>query len=725
MATLRFDGGQNCLHHAIQSGCYAIVLHLTHGSEPWMLSLINEPDDMGYTPLKIAIEAGHDLPFLVDALLTAGVHDDRVEALVQAAARGHLQATAQLISAGANPSIALARAVQHHMQVAPQAMSVKVLRAFGADMSMALDVAVEHGWLQAIRILPLLGAQSSAALIAAALRNDSAATETLIKGGADVPQALTRLAKDGMNDAVAYLMAQQSKHCRPFGYDSYSMLQLANSGEIAAMQVLAPHMIEGAHYCRGLAERGNVEALRVLIDAGRVNPNDLISIVRESDLKAARTLIQAGVSTQEVLRELGPSGVHREISPERYKKIRLLHAAGADTSLLAARDTVIVLDELARRRALFANLSADEKNAHLLRVALNGNVPDAALLLELGADPSVALKELNADWDVGARYVLIKAGMDTRSVLLDLVRAGDMDTARALVLTHGVSTDILIQLVRGGDMQTARAFIPALTDGSDELIEAATANDQELASQLLALGADGPRALLRLLAGCRHEAAGRLIAWNIDLDVTLMLAYRHREHIFGHFDPTVPHLLMLMGADLANALRQAQGYGEIGAAKRLLSDHPALGRDALLRLSEGTPDFAKRAALQFLLVADVDVNGVIELLAHDRQHLENLARLKTLIALGLPTAEPLMDLTRAHHRNTAMNVIDAGGDLASAMNRLIQNAAQHTQGGDREAARLEQDAANQLAIAVATLAPAWAREFDQGRAGSQVVISPK
>jgi ankyrin repeat protein len=724
MMALRFERGQNCLHQAIKSGQHSIALYLAQCSEPWMPALIDEPDDLGHTPLNIAIDAAQDLADLVDALLTAGARDNPSEALAHAACNGHTETNTRLIAAGANPSIALALAVHQPKSVDHHAQAVRLLRALGADVDAALEVAVARGWPHAIRTLAWLGAHSTDALVVAARNHDRAALENLIMGGADVTSALMRLARDAMGTAAEFLMAEQGRLCRAFGYDRHAVLRLANSGDIAAMRILTPHLSGGAFYCRGLAESGNVDAIRVLSEAGLLSPADLVSTVREGDLKAARTLIQAGVSTAEILRELRHASAGRELTSDTYKKIRLLHAAGADTSTLPIRRTATVSDDLNNRRAAFASLSADDKNLQLLWAAINGNVPDVALLLELGANPAVALKELNADWDVGTRYTLIKAGMDGPRVLLDLVRAGDMETARALVLTHGVSTEAILQLIRNGERETARAFIPDLTDGSDELIDAALSDDRTLALELVALGANGPMALLRSLAAQRNEAAGRLIEWDIDLDVTLMLAFRHREEIFGSFDPTIPITLRLLGAQLDNALRHAQARGEAEAARRLITDHPHVGRDALLRLSEGAPDAVKRATLQFLLAAGVNAHDVITSLAHDQQHLGNLARLRALVSLGLPTAGSLMELGGMHHRNTAANVINAGGDIASALNQLVQKAANFTRNGDTGAARVAQDAANDLAVALAGLAPAWATEFNPMPAGGQVVILP-
>ena len=73
---LRFASGQNCLHIAIQSGCWAIALQLAKRADDWVHDLVNQRDSYAHTPLTLLVEADTEHPELVDALINAGTHYD-------------------------------------------------------------------------------------------------------------------------------------------------------------------------------------------------------------------------------------------------------------------------------------------------------------------------------------------------------------------------------------------------------------------------------------------------------------------------------------------------------------------------------------------------------------------------------------------------------------------------------------------------------------------------
>lgn len=683
----RHENGQNCLHIAITSGSYSIASNLAQFANEFDVDLINVEDQFGYTPIMYAAESPIDNPELVDTLIKNGAHAGLPRAVKSAAERGHTEITRRLVASmpREEASKALAEVLQHdENQSDPNA--AKLLISLGVDATVALEYAGTKYWLDAAKALVLLGAKGSDALVLMATQSPAARNATvarsvttsgrraLIQTGSDVATALTTLAKRPKNElnslglsrliATDELVSKQTGDTKPSSATA-ALLRLADSGDIAAMLVLAEQMDSGQLGCDELAKSGNVDALRALASAGLVTlQRTLERAAHTRNFAAAKTLINTGMSTSTLLHDMWSNSQRRK-DPDRFEAIKLLIAAGADASALPNGLSA----EIELRKEKISDLSPTEKNVALLSAAINGDTTEAAMLLEREADIADALKQLSGADDLNGLRTLIKAGKAAPATLIDRVLAGDMDGARALTRALDVSTEALIHLIKNGESALARRFIPDLTNGREALVEAAQRNDGHLARTLIDLGADGPGALLSLLETKYREEAARLAAWGVNIHKTMALAVSN-DSVIDERD------LITMGADLSIALMHAIEADDSQAAEKLLraGGVPA-GQKALLALAadDTVPAAVKRARVATLVGMQVDTDGLLEQFISDKK----IPQLQALIDLGVPTDRLLMDLGKQGNRIDARTLIMAGADIATAMATLLHDREQN------------------------------------------------
>lgn len=686
MAARRYDHGQNCLHVAIKAGSNDIASKLAAYAYEHNIDLINVPDDAGDMPIMVAAKCPTDAPKLIDTLIKHGATRGLSEALAFAAEAGHTEATRHLIhDSDADASEALAQILRRHNN-AFGLKAAQFLISLGGDVTQALDHATDMSWLSIAQKMIFLGANASNVLastatlhtitpetVAVNLNTAIAKLKVLLLAGADVTTALVSLAKKPRSEAnsraISLLIMSEQKMIELHAADKppsdrAALARLAKSRDIPALRVLSECVAPENLGCHELANRGDVDALKVLIETHRLAPQDLLmNVALAHRFGAAKTLIRTGMQTANLLNDLlkqsGPSTL-----PETMKVIALLVAAGADPSMLPKETR----DELSHRQIAISTLSSHKKDAALLAAAISRNIADAAILLDHGASGVSALKSLiNARHPEGIR-TLIDAGAVTPDMLIERIKAGDMAVAQLLSQEKQVATQALINLIEKGDHETARAFIPELTDGKDALIQAVQANDKDLAHALIAMHADMHEALRALLAMKEIEAASRLVAAGADIHTTLMHAYRLDDI------PAQVNLLRL-GANVALAATQALELGEAETAYRIFTQNSPLDQEHIIAHlidSDMRPNAAHANLLTSLLETEIHTDRILEKLANDN----DIVRLRALVAAGAPTVELLIDLCQQGNRSAVQALIEAGADAAEAMAQLQEDKAQ-------------------------------------------------
>ncbi|CAM4171575.1 hypothetical protein BOTU111921_15205 [Bordetella tumbae] len=681
------EKGQNYLHIAIISGSYSIALNLTQFAYQWDVDLINTKDQFGYTPIMYAAESQADHPQLVDMLIDLGAYVGLPEALKSAAKNGHTETAKRLITGVGGDAPKVLAQVLHHDQDGSGMKAAKFLISLGMNPTSALEYAGENHWFDAADALLVLGAKGSEALVlivtrqpltrgaitSSAMHKISTKVRTLVQAGSDVAAALTDLAKKPKNQsntlAVAMLIRAEEKarelgHCEGPSCSTVALLRLAESGDIAAILVLSEAMDFQHQGYDELVKNSYVDALKALISARRVNPNEMLRrAAHAGDVASTKALVNTGMPTSALPRDMIIQSQPWEHSAT-LKTIKLLVTAGASTSTVPDE----LLTEINRRKQEISDLSPSEKNTALLAAAKERNTTEVAMLLERGAEIAAALKHLSDADDLDGIRTLINAGMSAPTALIDLVRAGEMDVAQSLIRAKDVSAEALIQLIRNKELTLARAFIPALTNGREALVQAAQDTDDNLVSALVRLGAAGPEALLWLLQMKSREQAVRLISSGVDIHTALMLAIRSGSY-------AAQKDLITMGADLSLALTRAVECEDMATAQQiLLWDDLEAGPKTLLDLieDETVPDDIRNAKLKVLLQMGIDTDSVLERVIENGTP----TQLKNLIALGAPTANVLADLGKKGNRRDAQMLIGAGADVATAIETLLQSNEQ-------------------------------------------------
>lgn len=717
-----FDNGQNCLHAAIKLGSLSIALYLAQTSHALPRDLINSRDSTGHTPLMYAIGTPTDNVELVDALINAGASDDRGHMLMYAAAKGHTKTAERLIAAGAAASDALRMVIQDNcMSDVTKAGAVKLLRSLGADASDALKMAITKNrmpetkavrapewtgpwsWtappsamdytaadddLRALRTLSLLGAKGSDALTSAVIGDKTGLSKRLILGGADVTTALINLVKDARDNAdqlarkLLFIEKDtQRKHAVPSGrMMTVLMLSLAQSKKTSAMIALSKAVDVRTLVWDELLKHESIDAARAVISSLKKPEKIVNDYALERDLSTTTKFLNAGVKMF-----TSPGACHywgHRTYKDRLPEVKLLIAAGVPWSALPKEHTSLSTGDAQRQLILnkqtknrIQSSPPGKRMELLLSAAEREDVVDVALVLDKGVDRIAALQKLSQDRNLRGIRTLIKGGMSATEAFIDRVKATDMNTAQDLAkaissLRKPVATLALIELIARDDEATARTIIPTFTDGVQALIEATLSHDRNLAKRLIALGADGPTALLNLIQTNNYETAGRLVAWGVDIHTTLMMTYREIDSIGTSIQikaiAAVRSALIISGADSSIALLRAADSNNLFAARRLVRADVSTGEKALLQLIAMPVGTKTRATLTFLQHSGVQIDEVMMMWAEEGK----TSQLKGLIASGVPTAGPLMDLCKKRDRLSAQTLISAGADYITAMRTL-------------------------------------------------------
>ncbi|MVW72806.1 ankyrin repeat domain-containing protein [Bordetella sp. 15P40C-2] len=520
IGSLRFEGGRNCLHLAMECGSTIVVRHLLALNYDVVHELVNARDDDGMTPLEHSLLHSHIGPCVVD----------------------------HLCGAGAPVSYSLAKVLQlPAVWNGSRGDAVQTLIRTGPDLTEALAIAVENKWPESIRLLTILGAPSSEALVRAAIEQDTQKVTQLTCEISTVRAAISKLAKADQWDALYLVCATATAinvtHTLAVR-DAFQQIAATFRDEdpvrhANALRLLTPLITSAFVRCKKIAEFGNTAAIKALLDAGKFQPQFSRSTINVGNLRALRTMITAGVPTGPFLRYVQAKyrdQVHSGSGPvDALKAFRLLACAGADISSLPEE----TLAQIAAQNQVISNATSREHDYFLLDAALKKDVAHVKTLIDKGGDWKRALKGLS-EFDKSAVPVLIDAGVNPIEALVYAINEELNPAIEALIETdakrsdvstrasHGIpslATRALIDRLQNNDETTARRFIPAITDGAKELVYAALAENEALARTLVRLNANATAALVSALNAFEYEAAGKLISWKIvDLGSALRLA---------------------------------------------------------------------------------------------------------------------------------------------------------------------------------------------------------
>lgn len=691
------DDGQNYLHQAIQSGGEAIALNLVALSDELGTDFLDHTDRFGHSPLVHAARSKEDRPELVDALINAGARRGLSSALQAAAERGHTQTAERLMRCPyTNAPQALARVLKQNpgesgMNAAQFLISrgVNVTDALADAINMGWANLADKGWQNVADTLVLrFGAQASIVLVqtieqlnptSANYVSDLYKLELLLRAGADVVSTLIDQAKSSQSDKSSLtietllvsekMMLLANWHWGPRS-DITALTRLIQSGDTQAAHVLSQHILPDTLHCDHLTQGGNPDVIEALIDVQLLKPEPMLaSVARAGKLGLLKALIQAGVPTANLLKNLlGPQQVG--MPPDTVNILMLLAAAGADRSLLP-REFTDYVDSRKAEAASISALSLDKQNDALQFYAQQGQVEAVAMLLDQGVNKIHALTSLNQAQHYSGMRTVLAADRLQPDVLVDLVKAGATDVARTFITEELLSTAALMDLLVRGGPETARVLIPALTTGSEVLALAARSNNEALTQTLIDLGADGPGALILLLETRAYEVARQFatrFAEKVNIHDALRQAYRNDSD-------NAKEMLVTMGADLVTAaLRGLTQHDDEATTMIIQQNGPAVAKPALLHVvnNDSLPNDLKSSYVKFLIDQKIDTDGALTALAerHD------IPKLRMLIMAGAPTHGLLMDLGKQGDRITAQALITAGADFITAI-RILRDNGEH------------------------------------------------
>ncbi|CAM4171601.1 hypothetical protein BOTU111921_15210 [Bordetella tumbae] len=629
-------------------------------------------------------------------------------ALKTAAQTGQVDAAAQLISDGADAAKALVSILVETPEPNPLNMyemrqnswmpltplpsqkihmlrtvakAAKLLISLGANVSEALNHAVQNHQTAVAKILLLLGAKGADALTLAAISGDTQALAQLGKAGADVSTALINLAKNPdtkINDTAARLLVCNARpeltgiednaiHAT-LRHDTSAILRLAREDDIATLLVVGKVVSPEHMGWKQLAISGNIGALKALktliTSPGFDYPERLLkTFVFDGNIGGARALIRAGVSYATVLSQHG-NEINSDVQQHRPQIIKVLLLAGADASAVPGHP----IDINNARKEEIAALSPAEKQKQLLWAVCNGNTIDTAMLVDQGADAVAALKPFSHIENAMEIRDFFRAGLASSQTLIDLAKSGEQLVARALANQNQISTDALIKLVKNGDLDFARAILPRTNAISGPLVAAAQGDDIGVIDALIKIGMNGPKALLWLLSMKHREAAGRLISLGVDIHTSLLCGVYDGRAIYQDGI----HELLTIGAEFPIALLRAIDLGDTKVAQKVLDlQGSSIGCEALrLLIDDKTlPRNVRATKISALLKLELNTDALLRQLIDDQQ----TSTLKVLIALGARTDGLLMDLGKQGNRARAITLITAGADFVTAIRTLRDN----------------------------------------------------
>ncbi|WP_160348385.1 ankyrin repeat domain-containing protein [Bordetella sp. 15P40C-2] len=566
-------------------------------------------------------------------------------ALTIAARSGHGDTVKCLFAKGANAVQALAIALQ------PPGTNdeidvdvIRGLKVLGVLGPAVLTHALKYRSAIDLPMLALLGANLSEATQAAAMHKDASSLHALFRKKVLPLKAIAALAESGEVEARDFLLDEWRRYTGHTDQEHALGMRLAAVADSFVKRVLSRPEDEQQFQLGWdkLAKEGYWKTLAILRDANQLNTEAMGILVRDQDLRAVRTCIDAGFPITELLHELLAEyttafDAGLDEGGRGLALFTLLKLAGADLSALPKPLNDRILETLSQVESAIAGLSEDDRDEHLHFALLGAPVTEVALLLARGADPVVALHMLEPQSRENAIQKLIKAGMVPSAALINCVKGGLMELANGLIEAtrpgksehhayqgaDSLATAALKTLIAEKDLRTAQVFIDVFTDGVQALTEFFEANDTGSAITLMQLGVDPEPVLLNLLSGRDFDSAARLIALGADVHMALMLAFSGPEHdsVLGPRNSEVKKALAIAGAEPPIALLRAVEHGDGSAARNLIRKNMATGAEALWRLiwDESLTDDLKHRKLQFLRSAGLDIRTVLEMYAGDER----------------------------------------------------------------------------------------------------------
>lgn len=467
---------------AAQVGVPAIAeTILAHGAD------VNAPHG-GKTALRVALENG-DFAF-ADVLARHGADVSDAATLAAFVESGNVPAVEYLIGKGADvnarhngvPVVAFA-AKAGNLEL------VKRLAQAGADTSAALAYFVEREDAAAVDFLLKQGANAKVAVSAsgepavvlAARRGNAELTRRLVSAGATATPALPYFVEKQDAGTVSFLLES--------GADADAV---SASGE--PVVVLA-------------ASVGNAEIARMLVAQGANPTLALPHFVKARNEDAVAYLLSRKADANALLGDVpvvlfaaraGAVGI-----------VRRLVDAGADATIVLpifVEDKDVETVEFLRRRN--ADPTGVKGIVPLIAVAAkNKDLGMVDLLVRRGANPTLALPQFLRNQDVDGTAYLLKNGADARAVvdgvpavvsaaetgnfnLVKLLVDGGADPTLALpsAVAKRDARSVAYLLDRGADANALCGDVPAV-------LVAAKAHDAEIVRSLVARGADATLAL--------------------------------------------------------------------------------------------------------------------------------------------------------------------------------------------------------------------------------------
>ncbi|MVW70193.1 ankyrin repeat domain-containing protein [Bordetella sp. 15P40C-2] len=632
LAQIRYERGLTVLHVATDHGSNSIARHLLSEHPDTVKELINARDDTGRTPLVCALLNPENDPDLLPLL--------------------------QLDEA--QNSYALARVLQQDdVSAEIKGKAVQRLTKSGVNITQALDVAVEHQWRTAIRLLTVLGAPSSEVLSAAAIAGDRKKVQALSSEPSIVAAALVKLASANQSDGLTLLCAPDigPAHARVVAHafchiaeDFRSDAPSTMPGTMAKLVQCITHTMY-PEFAR-IAALGNIDAIKILAEAKALFALKIEKIICDGNLAAMRTLVAAGatvpIETQENLLALytnAPPGTPQLRAA--WQNYKLLYAVEADISNMPQH----VREKISREIATLRAHPSAQLDKALINVINLKEVAQVKTLIDRGAKWENALTALNSG-DMTGVQVLLHAGVDATQALCYAVRNRLMAVATALIeadaryvrhldaapyVSHPIVARVIIDLIQKKDDAFMQWFIPTLSNGTNELVYAARMKHVPLAQTLINLRVNGSAALIHALATGEYEAAGQLISWGYaDVDTALMLSFRLEQ---PQIQAPVQCILQSLGGHLSIALLRAAESWQIDAAKNLIARHPEIGRSALMELTGDDWSVLKLLRLRVVVNSGADTKTVIADLIRNGMTVSNKRRLQRLADVGVTEAQ--------------------------------------------------------------------------------------
>ena len=509
-----------------------------------------------------------------------------------------------LIEIGADPSVALARAVSDHCTATKTACeipehhvsAIRTLLLLGADGADALSAVLDDRNPHAVRLLLRAGVSAENALCHCASLGDSEALSWFRGGKINMVAVVDQLIRRDDDRAIAQLVTS--------GVDlSEALLHYLASGDHRTVKRLllagAPtHALMTSLADGQTCVHGNTIILLAGLIAAGADPGRILfdAATRGDDVIRAERLLLAGASVSSALTYTSTEN----LMPIRKK----LFMAWTKVSLIKVQvqqsDKTVEADITIVEKLLTAISHSTTPEAQSITNAIIGITDalrtkghhDAATLLlalnaadwptirkhaanteaaskavryatELGHQSALRLLQaINApitdaieyalhEDDVDALHQLVIAHWPCHRIITLIANRGNLHLARTLINKSKVNTLKLLRSIASdaGD-QYLKQIIPDIVNGHRELLEACVAGDAEFARCLIASGVDASGALaLAVAESCRDGIAALL---NAGADLSLAVTHATAKH----YDHAVQRLFAL-GANPTQTFAQA------------------------------------------------------------------------------------------------------------------------------------------------------------------------